>query len=160
MKNKNTVKIHILWYICLILRLFISLLPLIYKYFLERKNKNNIIYKISLINKYILLFIGLGFLYKSIFGSNDEIQFEKVFWHKTRMVHSLLFIIAAINFQNYKLSSFLLFSDVLFSIIYRFLSGHFKFITEVDFLVDFLEDFLEDFLVDFLGLDFLGLDFL
>tara|TARA_B100001989_G_C24202244_1_gene298948 strand:+ start:152 stop:364 length:213 start_codon:yes stop_codon:yes gene_type:complete len=70
--------------------------------------------------------MGLGFLYKSIFGSNNEFQVKKVFWHKVRFVHAILFISAAFYFENKKLSSFLLFSSVIFSLIYRFFKGHFK----------------------------------
>jgi hypothetical protein len=73
------------------------------------------------------LLMGLGFLIKSIFGSNNEKQIEKVFWHNTRIIHAIIYIYAAIIFVNYKMSSSLLFIDVLFSIIYRFNSGHFHF---------------------------------
>ena len=70
--------------------------------------------------------MGLGFLYKSVFGSNNEIQVKKVFWHNVRIVHGILFMLAAIYFANKKLSSILLLSSVLFSIIYRYFNGHFK----------------------------------
>jgi len=101
-------------------------LPLIYKHLSETTNKNTAIDNISLINKYILLIVGLGFLYKAIFGSNNETQIRKIFWHQTRIIHSILFIAAGVYFENYKLSSALLFASVLFSIAYRFLSGHFE----------------------------------
>ena len=120
------IDIHPLWYICIFIRLIISLLPLIYNYLSENTDKKLVIDKISLITKYIILIIGIGFLYKAIFGSNNEIQVKKVFWHETRIVHSLLFITAGLYFNNYKLSGFLLFTSILFSIIYRFRSQHFK----------------------------------
>ena len=122
----SQIGIHPLWYICIFTRLIISSLPLIYKHLSETTNKNTLIENISLINKYIILIVGFGFLYAAIFGSNDEIQIRKIFWHKTRIVHSILFITAGLYFDNYKLSSSLLFASVLFSIIYRFLSGHFE----------------------------------
>ncbi len=105
-------KIHPLWIICIFIRLLLVYLPFIRK--------------LSNISKYIILFMGLGFLYKSIFGSNNEFQVKKVFWHKVRFVHAILFISAAFYFENKKLSSFLLFSSVIFSLIYRFFKGHFK----------------------------------
>ena len=124
--QSSQIGIHPLWYICIFIRLIISVLPLIYKHLSETTNKNTAIDNISLINKYILLIVGLGFLYKAIFGSNNETQIRKIFWHQTRIIHSILFIAAGLYFNNYKLSSALLFASVLFSIAYRFLSGHFE----------------------------------
>jgi len=118
----NTIKIHPYWYICIIIRLFISVIPLLYKYLINKKGD-----KYAIIIKYILLIIGLGFGWKAIFGSNNEKQIAKVFWHRTRIIHSFLFIGAAINFHNYYLSSFLLFISLLFSICYRFVGEHFQF---------------------------------
>ena len=105
-------KIHPLWFFCIFVRIIIVFLPFINS--------------ISNISKYIILLMGLGFLYKSVFGSNDEIQVKKVFWHNVRIVHGILFILAAFYFTNKKLSSILLLSSVLFSIIYRYFNGHFK----------------------------------
>lgn len=124
--QSSQIGIHPLWYICIFIRLIISVLPLIYNHLSQKTNKNTLNKNISLINKYIILIVGLGFLYKAIFGSNNEIQIRKVFWHQTRIIHSMLFITAGIYFHNYKLSSALLFASVLFSIAYRFLSGHFE----------------------------------
>jgi len=120
-------KINSLWTICIVLRLTISFLPLIYNYLKEYGINEVLLEKIKLFNKLMLFIIGLGFLYKSFFGSNNEIQIKKVFWHKTRIIHSLIYIAAAINFDNLKLSSGLLFIDVLFSFFYRFIIGHFKY---------------------------------
>ena len=105
-------KIHPLWFVCIFVRLLIAFLPFVDK--------------LSNISKYVILLMGLGFLYKSIFGSNNEFQAKKVFWHNVRIVHAILFICASIYFKNKKLISFLLLSSILFSIIYRFLNGHFK----------------------------------
>ncbi len=105
-------KIHPLWFFCIFVRIIIVFLPFINS--------------ISNISKYIILLMGLGFLYKSVFGSNHEIQVKKVFWHNVRIVHGILFILAAFYFTNKKLSSILLLSSVVFSIIYRYFNGHFK----------------------------------
>lgn len=127
MNNIKNVKIHPLWYLCIIVRTIIASLPLIYNNLLNKNYKEDLIKNISLVNKYFLIFfIGLGFLMKSIFGSNDEKQIDKVFWHETRIIHAFLVFMAGINFYNYNLSSMLLFTDILFSIIYRLINQHFK----------------------------------
>uniref|UniRef100_A0A6C0LY46 Uncharacterized protein n=1 Tax=viral metagenome TaxID=1070528 RepID=A0A6C0LY46_9ZZZZ len=124
MEKNLFIKIHPLWYICITLRLIISFIPLLYNYFFVKNSKNSYrMSKLIVLNKYIILLIGLGFLYKSLFGSNNEFQIKKVFWHNTRIIHAILYLIAALNFHNYKFSSFILLSDVLFSIFYRFLNG-------------------------------------
>ena len=120
------VKIHPLWYICISVRSIIFILPLIYYYLLTKNKNKELVEKISKINKYVILLMGLGFVYKSLFGSNNEIQLKKVFWHNTRFLHSILFILAGLNFSNYKLSFSLLLSDVLFSVSYRYSNGHFS----------------------------------
>ncbi len=112
--NNYFPKIHPLWFVCIFVRLLIAFIP-----FTD---------KLSTIGKYIILFVGLGFLYKSIFGSNNEFQVKKVFWHKARIIHAILFISASFYFKNKKISCFFLLSSVLFSIIYRFFLGHFKLI--------------------------------
>ena len=126
MNKNNDIKIHNFWYICITLRFILALLPLIYNNLINKNNKTNTIKKIASVNKYILIIFGLGFLRNSIFGSNDEIQLAKVFWHETRIIHAFLFFMAGMVFNNYKLASTLLFTDLGFSIIYRFLNGHFK----------------------------------
>ena len=115
-----SITIHPLWYICITVRLFISIIPLLYKQFTKKS------WKYATIIKCLLLIIGLGFGWKAIFGSNNETQIAKVFWHNTRFIHSILFISSAILFDNYYVSSLLLFSSVFFSICYRFVSGHFN----------------------------------
>ena len=121
----NSIKIHPLWFVCISVRSIIFILPIIYYYLLTKNKNKELVEKISKINKYVILLMGLGFVYKNLFGSNNEIQLKKVFWHNTRIIHAFLFILAGLNFSNYKFSSSLLSSDVLFSIIYRFTNGHF-----------------------------------
>jgi hypothetical protein len=69
--------------------------------------------------------MGLGFLYKGLTGSNDEIQVAKVFWHETRYTHSILYILASIYLYNgnMDMNTLLLTSDVIFSIMYRLLTN-------------------------------------
>ena len=97
--------IHPLWYLCISVRLFMifSLLKYhkYYRYF-----------------KFGILFIGLGFGYKALTGSNDEIQIAKVFWHNTRFIHSFIFILAFLM-PKPKSSAYVLMTDIIFSIIYR-----------------------------------------
>ena len=68
--------------------------------------------------KFIILIIGINFGYKALTGSNNEIQFAKVFWHRTRIIHSFLFLLA-FSLSNIKYSTLVLLFDVIFSIIYR-----------------------------------------
>lgn len=68
--------------------------------------------------KFLILIIGITFGYKALTGSNNEIQFAKVFWHRTRIIHSFLFLLAY-SLSNIKYSILVLLFDVIFSIIYR-----------------------------------------
>ena len=70
-----------------------------------------------------LLIIGLGFIYKALLGSNNEVQVAKVFWHETRYVHGVLYIMASIYllYNNLDICSLVLLLDLLFSILYRFI---------------------------------------
>ena len=114
--------INPLWYICIFVRLIIIYIV----YYFNKKNNykynsyNNIIKKIILI---FLGSIGIGFIYKAITGSNNEIQISKVFWHETRYVHGTLYILSTIYllFNNLNISLLLLFLDIIFSIFYRIL---------------------------------------
>jgi hypothetical protein len=108
-------KINPLWYICLIVRL--SLLFSIAYFYTKSENKKTV----KIIGSLILLIMGLGFVWKAIFGSNNEIQISKVFWHETRYVHGLLYILASLYLynDNIKMSSLLLFLDIVFSVSYR-----------------------------------------
>lgn len=105
-------KIEPLWIICLSVRF--ALLPLI---LYVSKRKDYIIKITSL----ILLLIGIGFIYKYITGSNDEIQVGKVFWHETRLVHGVLYILSSyyLYTNNSTMSVLTLLLDPLFSIMYR-----------------------------------------
>ena len=125
---RSFTKIHPLWIICILMRLVISCLPLIYDYFKKTKSINEkLLENIITFNKIIIYIIGIGFLYKSLFGSNNETQVKKVFWHRTRIIHSIFYLLAAVNYHNLRLSSSILFIDVSFSIFYRYMIGHFKY---------------------------------
>lgn len=116
----TTIKIHPIWYICITIRIFIPIILFFYR----RYFKNHHIKYIQ-IYKYILLLIGIGFGIKAIFGSNNETQIAKVFWHNTRFIHALIFICSAIYFNNNYISTLLLLASPIFSIFYRFTNGHF-----------------------------------
>jgi len=110
--------IHPLWLLCLLVRLVIIL---IIWYLNKINNKyNKLIKYISLI---FLLSIGFGFINKAIYGSNNEIQINKVFWHETRYIHGIIYIIASLYllYDNLDITLLLLLLDVIFSILYRFL---------------------------------------
>ena len=97
--------IHPLWYLCIVVRLFLAFS--LYKYT-----------KYSRYIKFIILVIGLGFFYKALTGSNDETQIEKVFWHNTRWIHSLFYLLSY-SMPSIENSTRFLVCDVVFSIIYR-----------------------------------------
>jgi len=69
----------------------------------------------------LLLFMGIGFFYKAITGSNDEVQASKVFWHNVRAVHGVLYAAAAaFLFSGYpRAASAFIYTDLVFSIFYR-----------------------------------------
>ena len=110
-------KIHPLWYICLIVRISIIYL------FIFLSNRKILTTRpiIKNILASILLIFGLGFTYNGIFGSNNEIQLSKVFWHETRFVHGALYILAGyyLYHNNIKMNSLVLSSDIIFSVMYR-----------------------------------------
>ena len=105
--------IHPLWTVCIFVRL---LLIFIIRY--SYKNK-----QIKYIFLFILLAMGLGFIYKFIFGSNNEIQLNKVFWDDSRLLHGVLYITATyyLYVNNINLNSITLSIDIIFSFLYRFL---------------------------------------
>lgn len=109
-------KIHPLWTVCIIVRL--SLIWAIRVLYEAYKNT-----WVSMFLAGCLLLIGLGFLFKGIFGSNNEIQLNKVFWHEARLVHSAFYLLASyyLYTNNLNMNSLVLFTDVLFSFMYRFL---------------------------------------
>lgn len=106
-------KIHPLWFICIFVRL-----TLIYLIIYLNKKKDT---KINLVCISILLLMGLGFIYKGFTGSNNEIQADKVFWHETRYVHGMFYILASFYLlkNNINITSLLLLSDIIFSLLYR-----------------------------------------
>jgi hypothetical protein len=106
-------KIHPLWYVCLFIRFSIIY---IIRFFYERKNLKKIF-------TLILTVMGLGFIYKWITGSNKEIQINKVFWHETRLLHGVLYLLAAYYLfnNNLNMNSLVLFIDIVFSLSYRLL---------------------------------------
>jgi len=91
-----------------------------------------IVYRYGNVNKYIkhgllglLFIIGLGFIYKGYYGSNNETQIARVFWHDTRYVHGILYTTAAayLLMDKLKISSLLIVTDVLFSLGYRLITN-------------------------------------
>lgn len=109
--------IHPLWLICILLRILIIILV---KYIYIKNNK--------LIKNLIILFllsIGLGFIRKGYFGSNNEIQIRKVFWHNSRYIHGILYILSSIYLynNNINISIILLILDIIFSILYRLITN-------------------------------------
>ena len=107
--------IHPLWFICISVRLTLICLII----YLNKKRNT----KINIICRSILLLMGLGFIYKGFMGSNNEIQADKVFWHETRYVHGMFYILASfyLSKNNINMTSLLLLSDLIFSFLYRFI---------------------------------------
>ena len=101
-------KIHPLWTVCIFVRVLLILI-------LRKINHKK---TIGLI---VLLLIGSGFLYKYFTGSNNEYQIRKVFWHETRIVHGLLYIMAAyfLLVGNINMMSLILVLDIVMSFLYR-----------------------------------------
>tara|TARA_B100002051_G_C16596394_1_gene565599 strand:+ start:132 stop:458 length:327 start_codon:yes stop_codon:yes gene_type:complete len=101
--------IHYLWFLCIIVRL--SLIKIIR--YMKKESRQ--------IMTFILLIMGLGFIYKGYFGSNNEIQIAKVFWHETRIIHGMFYILASYYLfnNNLDMNSLILLSDIIFSIMYR-----------------------------------------
>ena len=54
---------------------------------------------------------------------NKEIQINKVFWHETRLLHGVLYLLAAYYLfnNNLNMNSLVLFIDIVFSLSYRLL---------------------------------------
>tara|TARA_B100001094_G_scaffold11526_1_gene10225 strand:- start:688 stop:1017 length:330 start_codon:yes stop_codon:yes gene_type:complete len=102
------------WFICIFLRLSIA--------FFIKYNLNNFIDKIMSI---LLMFKGLGFMYKGLTGSNNEIQLSKVFWHETRYIHGINHILASYYLykKNKNMNFCILLIDICFSFIYRIITN-------------------------------------
>ena len=108
---------HPLWFVCLFVR--VSIIFIIRYLYYYKKNK---LYKV--IPSIILLIMGLGFIYKSITGSNKEIQVKKVFWHEARLLHGIFYISASyyLYIDNLNMTTILLINDLLFSFTYRIIN--------------------------------------
>jgi hypothetical protein len=109
--------IHPLWFVCITVRSVLAIIV----WNLQQKKTIDTGLDINNIMTLLLLLIAIGFVYKSVTGSNNETQLAPVFWHSTRFVHAILFTSAfiALFMGRPKISSLLIASDVLFSIIYR-----------------------------------------
>lgn len=109
--------IHPLWTICLITRVSILLLA---GFLINNKHEYTRLFSII-----TLFLIGLAFLYKNLTGSNNEIQINKVFWHETRLVHSILYILSSYYLyrKNSVMTIICLGIDIIFSIIYRIVTN-------------------------------------
>ena len=104
--------IHPLWIICIIIRIGLIFLT---RYLFKNNN---------ILSKLILLIIAIGFIYQSLYGSNNEIQVAKVFWHETRYVHGMFYILSSLTYlikNNLNMSSFILLIDLITSLLYRFI---------------------------------------
>ena len=104
-------KIHYLWFVCILTRLFLI--------YIIRLNKKNKLFKQLL--EFILLFISIGFFYKSITGSNNEKQISKVFWHNSRYIHGIFYLLGFYYLynNNINMNTIILLCDLCFSILYR-----------------------------------------
>ena len=100
--------IHPAWYVCLLVRFSLA-------YFVLGATT----YRTPLIA--VLTAISVGFLYKSITGSNSETQMADVFWHETRVFHFAFYAAAAASLyaDKSKLAAAAITLDIVFSIIYR-----------------------------------------
>ena len=110
-------KIHPLWFLCLIIR---TILILSIKHLSYMNSK-----KINKIVSILLFSMGMGFIYQGYFSSNKEIQIAKVFWHETRFIHGIIYILSGIYLYINKihLTTILLTLDVLFSLLYRIVTN-------------------------------------
>lgn len=104
-----------LWIVCLISRLCFLLLT-------GYLSKNN---NIRTIFSLIIFIIGIGFIYKYITGSNDEVQIAKVFWHETRLVHGVLYMLASyyLYTENNTICMLVIGLDIIFSVLYRLVTN-------------------------------------
>lgn len=107
--------INPLWFLCLAVR--ISLILAIY--YLNKNIQNKKYIKIA--SLIIIFSIGFGFMRKGLIGSNNEIQIAKVFWHETRYIHGILYILSGLYLlhNNLNMCLLLLLVDVIVSVLYR-----------------------------------------
>ena len=104
--------IHPIWYLCITVRA-LSILLL-------NKFKN---YKKIITS--ILLLVSIGFIYQTIYSSNDTFQISKVFWHDSRIIHGIISLLATYYFyiNDVKMATILLITDIVFSILYRIIKN-------------------------------------
>jgi hypothetical protein len=109
-------KINPVWAVCIIVRIVVIFTSM----YISTKEHN-----IRLIGSIILLSIGVGFLIKSLTGSNKEVQLSKVFWHDSRLAHGVLYILAGYYLykEKPKICGIVLGLDLIFSILYRILTN-------------------------------------
>lgn len=108
--------IHPLWLVCIFVR-FSLIFVIRYVYENVKDNFLHVLFPI------LLLLMGLGFLHKGLVGSNAEIQINKVFWHETRYLHGALYVLSSYYLwnKNLNMNTLVLFLDLIFSFLYRFL---------------------------------------
>ena len=109
-------KIHPIWLICIIIRLSLA-------YIIRYINSRTVDY--NKIISIILSIIGLGFIYQGYFSSNNEVQIAKVFWHDSRYVHGIIYLLAAYYLfkNNINMNTILLLLDLCFSFLYRIINN-------------------------------------
>lgn len=107
-------KINLLWIVCVITRIIIIISTRLFY--------NNYKNLISL----VLLLLGISFIFNGYFGSNNEIQFSRVFWHETRYLHGVLYVLSSFYLykKNINMNSLVLSLDLIFSFMYRFVLDH------------------------------------
>ncbi len=108
-------KINRLWFLCLTVRLLIILML----WYFNKILKN----KVKILSFIFLFLIGIGFIRKGYFSSNNEIQLSKVFWHETRYIHGVIYILSSLYllYDNLNMCLLLLLLDIIFSVLYRIL---------------------------------------
>ena len=104
--------INPIWSICLITRACLAYI--VYRF---GDSKKEIKYGLTR----LLLIIGVAFLYKGYYGSNNETQLGPVFWHDSRFIHGTMYLHAGLCVRNGELinASALIMVDIVFSILYR-----------------------------------------
>jgi hypothetical protein len=109
--------INSLWLLCITVRIIIVFVAIQ----ISKSKSHNV----RLIGSIVLCTMGIGFIRKAIFGSNDEVQIAKVFWHDTRLFHGMLYILAGyyLYTSNYIVCGIVLTLDIIFSILYRILTN-------------------------------------
>lgn len=107
--------IHPIWIICLLVRSLLALLVLC-------KGTKNKYIKYGFVS--LLMIIGIPFIFKGYYGSNNETQIAPVFWHEARYTHGIIYISAALQLlnNNARMASILILTDIAFSVLYRIMT--------------------------------------